>query len=77
MSNWLQCNQVNILTAHASDQIKMLQASVLPKLFFPILETESEVEGKGKMAHFHDYTKVRPFSFWRREEVDRHMKTFL
>ena len=55
----------------------MLQASVLPKLVFPILETESEVEGKGKMAHFHDYKKVRPFSFWRREEVDRHMKTFL
>ncbi|XP_059771428.1 uricase [Balaenoptera ricei] len=57
VSNWLQCNQVNILTTHASDQIKMLQASVLPKLFFPILETESEVEGKGKMAHFHDYKK--------------------
>ena len=56
----------------------MLQASVLPKLFFLTLETESEVENKGTMAHYrNDYQKVSPFSFWRREEVDGHMKKFL
>lgn len=56
----------------------MLQALVLPKLFFVALETESEVENKGKMAHYHnDYQKVSLFSFWRRDEMDGHMKKFL
>ena len=78
LSNRLQCNQINILTTLASDQMKMLQALVLPKLFFVALETESEVENKGKMAHYHnDYQKVSLFSFWRREEMDGHMKKFL
>lgn len=47
---------------------KCQKTSVLPKLFFFTLETEFEVEGQEKMAHYHnDYKKVRPFSFWRRE----------
>lgn len=53
----------------------MLQTSDLPKLFSLILETESEVKGQEKMAHYHnDYKKVRPFSFQRWGGVDRHMK---
>lgn len=41
----------------------MLEISVLPKLVFLIFETESEVEGQEKMAHYHNDYKVRPFSF--------------
>lgn len=41
---------------------KMLQISVLPKLVFLIFESESEVEGEEKMAHYHNDYKVRQFS---------------
>lgn len=77
LSNRLQCNQINKLTTLASDQMKNVASIGFAQIILS-LETESEVENEGKMAHYHnDYQKVSPFSFWRREEVDGHMKNIL
>jgi hypothetical protein len=66
----LLCNQVNILTSHSSAEARNLTNICVSTFFFLILDTESEIEGQGKMAYYHnDYKKMRRISFGKREGV--------
>uniref|UniRef100_A0A4W2H6W5 Uricase n=1 Tax=Bos indicus x Bos taurus TaxID=30522 RepID=A0A4W2H6W5_BOBOX len=59
LSNRLQCNQINILTTLALDQMKNVASIGFAQIILS-LETESEVENEGKMAHYHnDYQKIK------------------